>query len=118
MKSRKNDCLHQLGRLTNGTKCSHEIFLKNDRKKVNFRSILSEELRREGHDVRNGTGHADTQIVSAALQYAVNIDNYIAVVAGGTDILALLMFHWKEGMNIYMLAETPNKKMWIASFGR
>ena len=111
MKSRKNDCLHQLGRLTNGTKCSHEIFLKNDRKKVNFRSILSEELRREGHDVRNGTGHADTQIVSAALQYAVNIDNYIAVVAGGTDILALLMFHWKEGMNIYMLAETPNKKM-------
>ena len=40
--------------------CSQEIFLKNDRKKVNFRSILSEELRREGHDVRNGTGDAET----------------------------------------------------------
>ena len=38
------------------------------------------------------------------------MDNDIVVVAGDTDILVLLMFHWKEGMNIYMLAETPNKK--------
>ena len=48
--------------------------------------------------------------MSAALQYAVKIDNDIVVVAGDTDILVLLMFHWKEGMNIYMLTETPNKK--------
>ena len=48
--------------------------------------------------------------MSAALQYAVNIDNDIVVVAGDADILVLLMFHWKEGMNIYMPAETPNKK--------
>ena len=38
------------------------------------------------------------------------MNNDIVVVAGGTDILVLLMFHWKERMNIYMLAETPNKK--------
>ena len=48
--------------------------------------------------------------LSAALQYAGDIDNNIVVAAGDTDILVLLMFHWKEGMNIYMLAETPNKK--------
>ena len=50
--------------------CSQEIFLKNDQNKVQFISILFEELRREGHDVRNSTGDANTQIVSAALQYA------------------------------------------------
>ena len=71
---------------------------------------MSEELRREGHDVRNSTGDADTQIVSAALEYAGDIDNDIVVVASDTDILVLLMFHWKEGMNMYMLAETPNRK--------
>ena len=43
--------------------CSQEIFSKNDRNNVQFISILSEELRREGHDVRNNTGDADTQIV-------------------------------------------------------
>ena len=90
--------------------CSQEIFLKNDRNKVQFISILSAELRREGHDVRNSTGNVDTQIVSAALEYAGDIDNDIVVVASDTDILMLLMFHWKEEMNIYMLAETPNKK--------
>ena len=31
--------------------CSQEIFSKNDRNKVQFISILSEELTREGHDV-------------------------------------------------------------------
>ena len=56
--------------------------------------------------------------MSASLEYAGDIDNDIVVVASDTDILVLLMFHWKEGMNIYMLAETPTKKMWIASFGR
>ena len=71
---------------------------------------MSEELRREGHDVRNSTGDADTQIVSAALEYAGDIDNDIVVVASNTDILVLLMFHWKDRMNMYMLAETPNRK--------
>ena len=39
-----------------------------------------------------------------------DIDNDIVVVAGDTDILVLIMVHWKEGINIYMPAETPNKK--------
>ena len=71
--------------------CSQEIFSKNDRNSVQFISILSEELRREGHDVRNSTGNADTQIMSAALQYAGDIDGDIVVVAGDTNILVLLL---------------------------
>ena len=89
--------------------CSQKIFLKKDRNKVQFISTLSEKLRR-GHEVQNSTGDADTQIVSAALQYAEDIDNDILVAAGDTDILVLIMCHWKEGMNICMLAKTRNKK--------
>ena len=47
--------------------------------------------------------------MSAALHYAGDIDD-IVVVASDTDILVLLMFHWKEGINIYMLVENPMKK--------
>lgn len=46
-------------------KCSQEIFLKNNRNKVQFISILSEELRKEGHDIRNSTGYADTNCLSS-----------------------------------------------------
>ena len=48
--------------------------------------------------------------MSAALEYAGDIDNDIVVVASDTNIQVLLVFHWKEGMSIYMLVETPNKK--------
>ena len=48
--------------------------------------------------------------MSAALEYAGDTDNDIVVVASDTNILVLLVFHWKKGMSIYMLVETPNKK--------
>ena len=55
--------------------------------------------------------HYNTQeIDNDIVVVAGDIDKDIVVVAGDTDILVLRMFHWKEWMNIYMLAETPNKK--------
>ena len=40
----------------------------------------------------------------------------VVVVAADTDILVLLMFHWKNGMNLYMLSDVPSnkgdKEMW------
>ena len=57
-----------------------------------------------------------TQIVSAALEYAEDVDKDVVVVAADTDILVLLMFHWKNGMNLYMLSDVPSnkgdKEMW------
>lgn len=76
--------------------CSQEIFLKNNRNKVQFISILSEELRKEGHDIQNSIGYADTQIVSAALEYAADSDKDVVVVATDTDMLVLLMFRWER----------------------
>ena len=67
------------------------------------------------NDIVRVAGDIDNDIVVVAgdidndiVVVAGDIDSDIVVVAG--DTLVLLMFHWKEGMNIYMLAETPNKK--------
>ena len=88
---------------------NQEVFLKNEQNKSKFISFLSDELRREGHDVRNSLGDADTQIVSAALEYAEDNNKDVVVVAADTDILVLLMFHWKNGMHLYMLSDASNK---------
>ena len=53
---------------------NQEVFLENDQNKSQFISFLSNELTREGHDVRNTLRDADTQIVSAALEYAEDVD--------------------------------------------
>lgn len=95
--------------------CSQDLFLKNTRNKTQFISLLSEALRQENHDVRNSDGDADTQIVNAALQYASNSINEVVVVAADTDILVLLMFHWRAGMNVFLLNEGGKKQgnaMW------
>ena len=63
-----------------------------------FISALSDQLQREGHDVRNSIGNADTQIVSAALEHTLSSENDVVVVASDIDILVLLMFHWKPKM--------------------
>ena len=89
---------------------NQEVFLKNDENKSQFISFLSNELRREGHDVRNSLGDADTQIVAAALEYAEYANKDVVVVAADTDVLVLLMFHWKNGMNLYMLSDVPSNK--------
>ncbi|CAB4061479.1 unnamed protein product [Lepeophtheirus salmonis] len=62
------------------------------------------------YDLQSSLGNADTQIVSAALDYAKDSDKDVVVVAGETDILVLLMFHWRSGMHLYMLSDAPTKK--------
>ncbi|CAB4063076.1 unnamed protein product [Lepeophtheirus salmonis] len=68
------------------------------------------------HDVRNSLGDANTQIVSAALEYAEDCKKHTVVVAHDTDIQMLLMLHWKSSMYLYMLsdqqAKNENKEMW------
>ena len=94
---------------------NQEMFLKNVKNKTQLILLLSSQLRREGHDIRNSDGDADTLIVSAALHYAAK-DREVVVVASETDILVLLMFHWKPGMDLFMYATAGKgnngKKEW------
>jgi hypothetical protein len=87
---------------------SLELFLKNGRNKSQLIELLSSQLAREGHDIRNSSGDADTLIVSTAIEYASK-NKEVVVVASDTDILVLLMFHWTVNMKITLYSE---KKQW------
>ena len=55
--------------------------------------------------MHSSTGDADTMIVQYALQYASEGSD-VNVVADDTDVLVLLMYHWKQSMaSIYFLSE-------------
>ncbi len=82
-----------------------QIFLSNMKNKSQFITLLSHCLRADGHIVNDSTGDADTMIVASALQFASQ-GNATTVVADDTDVLILLMYHWKENMaDVYFLSE-------------
>ena len=63
-------------------------------------------------------GDADTMIVQCALQYATE-ESEVNVIADDTDVLVLLMYHWKQNMHmasIYFLSEAgKNLNIWRIS---
>ena len=66
----------------------------------------------DGNIVHIPNGDADTMIVTCALQYASQND--VNVVADDTDVLVLLMYHWKPNMaDVYSLSEVrKNMLVW------
>ena len=58
-----------------------------------------------GNIVHIADGYADTMIVICALQYAgKELD--VNIVTDDTDVLVLLMYHWKQNMaDVYFLSE-------------
>lgn len=85
-----------------------QTFLSNMKNKSQFITLLSHYLKADGQIVNNSTGDADTMIVASALQFAAQ-GNTTTVVADDTDVLVLLMYHWKENMaDVYFQSE-PKK---------
>lgn len=74
-----------------------QTFLSNMKNKSQFITLLSHYLKADRQIVNNSTGDADTMIVTSALQFAAQ-GNTTTVVADDTDVLVLLMYHWKENM--------------------
>ena len=65
-------------------------------------------------DCHQSAGDVDTMIVACALQYAIQ-GTKVTVVANDTDVLILLMYHWKKEMaDIYFSSEInkPQKNWW------
>ncbi|CAB4060763.1 unnamed protein product [Lepeophtheirus salmonis] len=76
-----------------------EVFLKNEQNKSQFKtSNFSCQMRCEEKETMSETvlGDADTQIVSAALEYAKDNNKDVVVVAADTYFRVLLVFHWKK----------------------
>ena len=87
-----------------------QAFLSNEKNKTQFISLLTAALKYDGHEVHNSTGDADTLIVETALKLSKE-GNEVSVVADDTDILVLLMFHWKQDMgDVFFYSEATRTK--------
>ena len=76
---------------------SREAFLANAHNKVQPIKILSAKLQAVGFMTEQSKGNADTLIVKSTITYAQDRGSVI-IMAEDTDILVLLMSHWREGM--------------------
>ncbi len=84
---------------------NQEVFLANEKNKNQFILLISKYMRENGQVLHSSTGDADTMIVQRALQYASEGSD-VNVVTDDTDVLVLLMYHWKQSMaSIYFLSE-------------
>lgn len=87
-----------------------QAFLSNEKNKTQFISLLTAALKYDGHEVHNSTGDADTLIVETALKLSKE-GKEVSVVADDTDILVLLMFHWKQDLgDIFFYSEATRTK--------
>ena len=72
--------------------------------------MLLTQYLKDGQIVHNSTGDADTMIVKCALEFAIR-RNEVNVVADDTDVLILLIYHWKPSMaDIYFHSEAKKSQ--------
>ena len=87
------------------------FFFSNASNKQQYISLLSRCLEADGQVTHTSTGDADTMIAAHALRYASQ-GKVVNVVTEDTDIIILLMYHWKEEMaKVYFLSESNTKKL-------
>ena len=60
--------------------------------------LLVPELVEDGHNVSQATADADRMIVSTALATAASMGKTVTVYANDTDVIIMLLHHWKESM--------------------
>ena len=85
------------------------LFLSNKKNKTQFVHLLRHYLTVDGHRVIKSEGDADTDIVTIALNSTCD-GHLVVVVADDTDILVLLLYHWKADMqDLYMHLEMRSR---------
>ena len=81
-----------------------QAFFSNEKNKTNVISLPTTHLRGISHHVEVSRGDADTVIVSSALEFAWNGQT---VVAEDTDVLIMLVYHWRHCMeDIFLRKES------------
>lgn len=91
-----------------------QSFLSNGKNKTSFILLLARRLESAGHIVHISSGDADTLIVASALHFAEQ-GHDVSVEADDTDIIVLLMYHWKPNMaDIYFRPKPTKKKELLA----
>ena len=90
---------------------NQQVFFSNNKDKNQFVQLLSHYLRQDSQIVYNSTGDADTMIFKCALDFAAQ-GNEVTVVSDNTDILVLLIYHWKISMATVYFKTEAKKMMW------
>ena len=89
---------------------TQDCFLSNTENKFSLIAFLSLHLKRRGLIVINCPVDADAAIVKNALRYAKWNSKIVIVVPDDTNVVVMLVHHWKAAMqDIYFLKEWWNK---------
>ena len=72
---------------------------------------MSYYLQQNSQIVYNSTGDADTMIAKCALDFAAQ-GNEVTVVSDDTDVLVLLIYHWKMNMAAIYFKSEAKKMVW------
>ena len=84
-------------------------FLNNLNNKAQLISLLTEYLQTAGIKVHQSSGDADVLTCKTALDLA-HAGRSVEVSGTDTDLLIILMHHWKEGLEIYFRTRRTDKK--------
>lgn len=75
---------------------TREVFLRNPSNKHNLIQVLMKHLRADGLNVIQSASDADVSIVQRSIECATHMS--VVVHADDTDILVLLIYHWKANL--------------------
>jgi hypothetical protein len=90
---------------------SQSEFLANVNNKCHFIALLSSSFQENGFQVHQSRDDADTLIAKVGLTLAV-FNKATTVVASDTDVLVLLVHHWKPSMgDVYVLMQPTTGKL-------
>ena len=89
--------------------CSRKAFLANIDSKDRLIKLLCTRLERERFVAVQSNGDADISIVKTALEYA-ETGRCVVVMAEDTDILVLMMSHWRDGLGELFLGTEKKEK--------
>ena len=96
---------------------NQETFLSNHVNKDQFIKLLCQKLLQSGINTLQSKGNADVLIIKKAIEEVTKKD--VDVVAEGTDILILLIYHWNQHEDlhkIYFDTELKVKQGKVPSF--
>ena len=95
---------------------NRDAFLANTNNKDQLIKLLCARLKEAGFSAMQYEGDADISIVKTGIEYA-KVGRNVAVVAEDSDVLVLLTYHWKEGMEQLMFdfekREKKKRSKWI-----
>ena len=96
---------------SNKVQFPQERFLSNESNKDQIIKLISTFLRDDSQTVINCTDDADTAIVSTALGYCTG-ESPVVVVADDTDIVIMLLYHWRKGMGDPIFFQERSNRGW------